>query len=126
MSATALHDGREAFAERRWSDAYDSLSAADRAGPLGADDLERLATAASLAGRTEEYLAALERVHHVHEEAGDDLRAARAAFWLAMTFATRGDMGPAAGWFARGQRLVERGPADCVGRGYLLIPRAFQ
>ena len=126
MSANALHAGREAFAERRWADAYDSLAAADDAGPLGADDLERLATAASLAGRMDDYVAALERVHHVHEESGDDLRAARTAFWLAMTFATRGDMGPATGWFARGQRLVERGPDDCVERGYLLIPRAFQ
>ena len=126
MSATALHAGREAFAKRRWSDAYDSLAAADRAEPLGADDLERLATAASLSGRMEEYLGALERVHQVHEDAGDDLRAARSAFWLAMTLATRGDTGPAAGWFARGQRLVERGPDDCVERGYLLIPRAFQ
>jgi ATP/maltotriose-dependent transcriptional regulator MalT len=126
VSATALHDGREAFAERRWVDAYESLAAADGAEALGVDDLERLATAASLAGRMEEYLAALERVHHAHEEAGDDLRAARMAFWLGMSLATRGDMGPAAGWFARGQRLVERRPEDCVERGYLLIPRGFQ
>jgi hypothetical protein len=34
----------------------------------------------------------------------------------------RGETAPARGWFARGQRLLERQKPDCVERGYLLIP----
>jgi ATP/maltotriose-dependent transcriptional regulator MalT len=35
-------------------------------------------------------------------------------------------MGPAGGWFSRAARLVEREGRDCVERGYLLLPVAFQ
>jgi len=44
-----------------WSAAYRSLTHAER---LDADDLERLATAAYMLGREDEYLDALERAHH--------------------------------------------------------------
>ena len=43
-----------------------------------------------------------------------------------MNFALRGEMGPATGWLGRAQRLVEQVPEDCVERGYLLMPVAFQ
>jgi DNA-binding CsgD family transcriptional regulator len=121
-----LQTGREAYAERAWADAYAALSHADGIEQLGADDLELLATAASMTGRVDEYLTLLERVHHAHLEAGESLRAARAAFWAGMTLATRGELGPAGGWFARAQRLVEREGGDCVESGYLLVPAAFQ
>ena len=91
-----------------------------------APDLELLATAASLTGRMDEYLALLERAHLAHIEAGENLAAAGCAGWLGMTLAVRGDMGPAGGWFARSQRLVDQEGQDCVERGYLLIPVAFQ
>jgi DNA-binding CsgD family transcriptional regulator len=121
-----LETGREAYAERAWADAYAALSHADRIEQLGADDLELLATAASMTGRVDEYLTLLERVHHAHLEAGESLRAARTGFWAGMTLATRGELGPAGGWFARAQRLVEREGGDCVESGYLLVPVAFQ
>jgi hypothetical protein len=50
----ALERGRDAFARQAWSDAYDGLAAA--AEP---EDLERLATAAYMLGRDEEFAAAL-------------------------------------------------------------------
>src|SRR5207342_1301344 len=121
-----LEKGREAYAERAWDDAYASLVNADRAAPLEADDLELLATSASMAGRIDEYLTLLERIHHAHLDAGEGLRAARAAFWAGMTLATRGDLGPAGGWFARAQRLIEREGVDCVESGYLLVPQTYQ
>jgi hypothetical protein len=34
----------------------------------------------------------------------------------------RGEMGPATGWFGRGQRLLDREERECAERGYLLIP----
>ncbi len=44
-------------------DAYESLSAADRWSPLGAEDLELIATSAYMLGREDEFLALLERAH---------------------------------------------------------------
>ena len=43
--------GRAAYEQRAWKHAYDSLSRADRATPLGGDDLELLATSAYMLGR---------------------------------------------------------------------------
>ena len=121
-----LERGRAAFADRAWLDAYTALSNADCAAPLGVDDLELLATSASLVGREDEYLALLERAHLAHIEAGENLAAARSAGWLGMTLAVRGEVGPASGWFSRAARLVDREGRDCVERGWLLIPAAFE
>jgi DNA-binding CsgD family transcriptional regulator len=121
-----LEQGREAYARRAWRDAFRALSIADRAAPLDADDLERLATAASMLGRVDEFLTLLERAHHLHLDQGQPLRAAFCAGMIGMNLAVRGEMGPAGGWFSRAQRLVEREGRDCVERGYLLLPVAFQ
>jgi DNA-binding CsgD family transcriptional regulator len=101
-----------------WGDAYRSLT---RAARLDADGLERLATAAYMLGREDEYLHALERAHHAHIEAGATQRAVRSAFWLSMTLLMRGESGPSVGWCARAERLLEREPAECVERGYMLL-----
>jgi ATP/maltotriose-dependent transcriptional regulator MalT len=90
---------------------------ADQAAPLEADDLDRLATAAYLTGRDAEWLRILERLHRLHVDAGAPARAARCAFWLALTFLVRGEKGRSNAWTERGQRLVEN--HDCVERGYL-------
>lgn len=111
---------------RAWRDAYTSLSNADHAEPLDADDLEHLATAASMVGRIDEFLALLERVYHAHLDRGEPLRAARSAGTLGMNLAVRGELGPAGGWFGRAERLVEREGRDNVERGYLLLPVAFR
>ena len=50
MTGRALGEGRDAFARRAWADAYGRLVAARAGTLLGADDLERLATAAYLTG----------------------------------------------------------------------------
>jgi DNA-binding CsgD family transcriptional regulator len=101
-----------------WGDAYRSLNRQSR---LGVEDLERLATAAYMLGREDEYIDALERAYHAHLEAGATRRAVRCAFWLSMTLLMRGEGGPSAGWCARAERLLEREPGDCVERGYLLL-----
>jgi len=125
-STGELERGRDAYAKRAWLDAYEALSGADQAAPLGAADLELLATSASMVGRMDDYLTLLERAHHANLEAGDSLRASRCAFWVGMNLALRGEIGPAGGWFGRAQRLVEREGRDSVERGYLLVPVAFQ
>ena len=103
-------------------DAYKSLSHADQEAPLGAEDLELLATSASMIGRHDDCLDSLERAYRVHLEAGEALRAVRCAFWVIVNLAGRGEMGRATGWFGRAQRLIERQEDDCVERGYLLVP----
>ena len=106
-----------------WSDAYRSLRQTDEASGLDAADLERLATAAYMLGREEEHIAALERAHQAHIDAGQTARAARCAFWLTIALLLRGQLGPATGWLGRGERLVARIDEDCVERGYLLVPQ---
>jgi len=121
----ALERGRSAYADRAWTDAYESLRSADASTPLPPDDLELLATAAYMLGRDDEWVATHERVHRVHLESERLDQAARSAIWIGFSFALRGEVGPASGWFGRAQRLVESVAGDCVERGFLLIPQAL-
>ena len=118
--------GRDAYQRRAWSDAYRWLSRADEKAPLDPEDVERLAISAYLAGRDDEYLQALDRAHHCYLDAEDCVRAARAAFWLGLRLAFRGEVGPATGWFGRAERLLQREGKACVEEGYLLLPAAEQ
>jgi DNA-binding CsgD family transcriptional regulator len=117
-----LGRGRESYAGRAWMDAYRSLSQADQAAPLGAEDLDLLATSAFMLGRDDDCLSSLERAHHAYLDAGEAMRAVRCAFWLVINLALGGEMSRATGWLGRAQRLVERDGGDCVERGYLLVP----
>jgi DNA-binding CsgD family transcriptional regulator len=121
-----LEGGRAACARGEWRHGYDALSRADRSGRLAAADLEVRATAAYMLGHDEEYLSDLERVHQLCLDAGEPLRAARTAFWLGMHLMLEGEVGRGSGWLGRAQRLVEATAEDCVERGYLLTPLAFQ
>jgi DNA-binding NarL/FixJ family response regulator len=121
-----LARGRKAYERRAWDDAYRHLSVADEASPLGVEDLERRATAAYLAGLDDAYLRALERTHHAYLDDGNSLRAARAAFWLGLRMAFRGEAGRANGWFGRARRLLQREGKACAEEGYLLLPSAEQ
>lgn len=103
-------------------DAFESLSRADRLAPLGPEDLELLATSAAMIGRDDDYVSVLERAHRAHLDDGETPRAVRCAFWMGANLMIRGEMGPATGWLARAQRLLEREERDCVEQGYLLVP----
>ena len=117
-----LASGRHAYRARKWLSAHDHLSRADRVEPLAADDLELLAKSAYMLGRDDDYVAALERAHHVHVENGAIPSAVRCAFWVGHNFLFRGEKARAAGWFARAERLLERVEHESVERGYLQIP----
>ncbi len=121
----ALDRGRESFRRREWGDAYTQLAAADREAPLGLDDLERLAVAAYLAGDDAASTDAWVRAHQDCVRAGDPARAVRCAFWLVLGLMLRGELAPAAGWLARGQRFA----GDVEGHaeeGCLLLGDAVQ
>src|SRR6266511_2963046 len=109
--ADEREQGRESFGQGAWKDAYESLSRADQAAPLGAEDLELLATSAFMLGRLDDFLSVIERAHHAY---------------LGVNLSIRGEMGRATGWFGRAQRLVEREGRECVEQGYLLLPVAMQ
>jgi DNA-binding CsgD family transcriptional regulator len=121
-----LERGRACCARRAWSDARAALTRADQASSIGAEDLELLALSAYMTGDDEAYATVLERAHQARLQAGEGRRAARCAFWLGLRLAFRGEMGPAAGWFARAQRLVDGEGNDCAERGWLLLPIAEQ
>jgi DNA-binding CsgD family transcriptional regulator len=121
-----LEQGREAYEERKWDAAHRWLTAADAAGPLAPEDLWRLAMAAYLTGQDGDFVPVLERAHRAFLATGDEVGAARCAFWLGFFLAARGEMGPATGWLGRASRLLDRAGVDCVERGYLLIPTAHQ
>jgi DNA-binding CsgD family transcriptional regulator len=117
----AVERARALCAQGAWLEAYETLSSADA---LDVEDLSLLSTCCYMLGRDEEYEATLERVHQLHADAGDRLLAARTAFWLVMHLLLDGQIGRATGWLARAERLV--GDADCVERGYMLLPAAFR
>ncbi|WP_433787775.1 LuxR C-terminal-related transcriptional regulator [Actinomycetospora sp. CA-101289] len=121
----ALDRGREAFGRRRWQDAYTDLSQADREDGLGTADLERLATAAYLTGRDGECEALRERAHHAGLRGGEEVAAARCAFWLGFGLLLRGEEIRAGGWLGRARRLLDEGRHDCPEQGYLLVPVAI-
>ena len=124
--AAALVRGRETYASQVWGEACEQLKAADRSSPLGADDLERLATCLYMLGREAEHLEVLERAYQVYLDNGDELAAVRAAFWIGVDLARGGQMGPASGWLGRARRVLDKRPEDSVERGYLLLPAVFE
>jgi DNA-binding CsgD family transcriptional regulator len=121
-----LEAAREHYGRRAWTQAFESLGAADRVVELGAEDLERLATSAYLTGRDDDYLDALDRAHQAYLRDGQTLRGVRCAFWLGLRLALRGDSGRASGWLARAARLADAEQRECVERGYLLLLPAEQ
>ena len=126
VAAAALARAREAYADRFWLDADAAFARADEAEALEAGDLELWATTRLMLGDDELAIATLERAHDRHLERGDTLAAVRAAAWIGMNLAYAGAVGPAGGWLARAQRLLDQEPAECAEAGYLLLPRVFR
>jgi len=120
--AELLARGRASYANRAWADARASFMAADALEPLALDDLEQLAYAASLVNDVELMLKSLERAHNVCMQEGQELRAARAGFWLGFRLMPRGERARSQAWLARVQRILDRHPGECVERGYVLLP----
>jgi DNA-binding CsgD family transcriptional regulator len=122
----ALEQGRQLFDRKAWAESYRCLQAAAGQAALAPEDLERLAMAAYLMGRDDESESAMARAHQIFLERGDYEAAARAGFWVGFGLAGRGAMAPAAGWFARAERVLDERQIQCVVTGYLLIPAAIQ
>ena len=65
-----LARARNLYDQRAWTDARQAFLRADEKSPLGAEDLDRFAVASYLAGRDDDYLAALARAHQAYLKAG--------------------------------------------------------
>ena len=126
VAHSELERARQSADHGAWADVYRSLSVVDRETPLGAEDIELLATSAYLVGRDNDFLKALNRAHRGHLKAGAVVRAARCAFWLGLDLLFKGKTGRSTGWLARAQRLLEREDGDVVEQGYLLLPLVEQ
>lgn len=118
--------GRAAYDHRRWGEAYDRLRAAAEDDGPGVDDLERLAVAAYMTGRTEAAAETLERLHLALLDVGEVRRAVRWAVWLAILLFQSGHHAQAGGWLSRAGRLLADSSTDGPEGGYLMVPAALQ
>jgi DNA-binding CsgD family transcriptional regulator len=118
--------GRDAFDREAWGQAYEHLTTAARDEPLEVEDLERLASAAYLVGRSEESSDIWSRAHQECARIGEVARAARCAFWLAFALLNSGDLARGGGWVDRAQRLLDNRKLDCVEQGYLRYAAALR
>jgi DNA-binding CsgD family transcriptional regulator len=121
-AATALANGRAAYARAEWHDAYALLTQVDGVDALGPEDLELLARSAYMLGRDDEYVSALERAHRAYLGAGRVPAAVRCTWWIGHSHLFRGRPARAEGWFGVGERLLGSTDRDCVESGYVLIP----
>jgi DNA-binding NarL/FixJ family response regulator len=112
-----------------WSEEFTDLSAARLAGELNAEGCERLALAAYMVGDDAACEAAWISAHEMWLAHGDSARAAGCAFHQALGLFFRGELAPAMGWVARGERLVVECDGDPPERAWLLmlrdLPRLF-
>lgn len=119
MVTGALDRARTGFAQGHWGEAYEAFVAADAESPLSADDLERLGFTAFLTGRDAESTQAWVRAQQVRLRAGEPEQAAHDAFLIGLNLMFRGELAPAQGWLARGERALEGRPQG-VEHGWLL------
>jgi DNA-binding NarL/FixJ family response regulator len=116
---------RGSFERRRWGDAFTDLSVAHREWELVAEDLELLAVAAYMVGRDRDCEEAWTAAHHAWLRRGEGERAASCAFWQALGLFFRGDLAPAMGWIARGERLLEYTRGDSVEQAWLRMLKSL-
>lgn len=124
MSTASLREGRSAFRQAAWGQAYVRLSAATHARQFGNDDHERLAVAAYLTGHDEASAEAWAAAHRGWLRAADVPRAVRCAFWLAMQLLSAREGARAGGWLATAQRLLTQWNHECAEHGLLLVLEA--
>src|SRR5690606_12435603 len=73
----------------------------------------------------DDYEALLDRAHQRYLDLGDRQRAAYCVCWLALSLAGAGARSQAAGWFARGRRLVADLEEEGDGHGFLELGAAL-
>jgi DNA-binding CsgD family transcriptional regulator len=109
-----------------WQAEYEQLAARDRRSALGDDELERFGIAAFLTGHPALSIDICTRAHNAALGRKETRLAARTAFWISFALLDARELARAAGWVARGRRLLEEAGLDCVERGYMMLVPALQ
>src|SRR5699024_12355260 len=123
---SALEQGREAFQQQAWGEAYTLLSAADTKASLKPKDLRKLAESAYLISKEADFIDILKRTHQIFLDKGDAVQAANCAFWLGITLFNQGNQAQGGGWIGRAQHLIDGCGQKSVEQGLLLVPQALQ
>lgn len=119
-----LAAGLEALRRHAWREAFEQLRAADAAGPLSPENLERLAEAAQWVGRFDDCIAVRDRTHTAYLDRGDRRRAGFMALQLGHDYFAKGQRSLASGWMRRAERLLEA-EQDSIEYGHLLRARGL-
>jgi ATP/maltotriose-dependent transcriptional regulator MalT len=117
-----IERAREDLRTGAWAEAYAQLSALDPS-RLGPEDLEGLADGAWWLSRIPESLTVRQRAYSAWAAAGEDRRAAFAAWRLAAEHFQKGDGAVGSGWLRRAQRHLQAEPESGVN-GYLKLMEA--
>jgi hypothetical protein len=115
----AMHDITQTS---QWEQSFETLSLADTADQLCAEDLEALGEAAWWLRRLAECTSARERAVAAYVADGNPRRAAMVALRLFYTSSVRGEDAIATGWLRRASRLLEELP-EGVEHGHLHVAR---
>lgn len=118
-----LAAARAAYESSAWRDAADAYQRA-AGSALPPDDVERRARVALMLGDDERYVAGLADAARAWTDAGDPRRAAECACYAAMNLSFRAEWGPAQGWLARAEALLEDDDTDCAAKALILGVRA--
>ena len=121
-----LHDGRRAFGLKEWTAAYACLTEAGQRAGFMPNDLESLATAAYLVGKSPESHDLWSRAHNEYLKVGDTNSAVRCAFWLGFLLLNSGEFARGGGWISRANKLLDETHIKCAEQGYLLLPVALR
>lgn len=125
-STDTLDQGRKAFQQEAWTDAYNLFASADRQTSLEPEDMERLAKAAYLIGKESECTGIWARAHQEYLNRDNIPKAIFCAFWLGMILFDLGEKAQGGGWMARARRLCDDYPQACAEQGFLLVPEGLQ
>ena len=106
----ALDAARVAVNEHRWTDAFAAFRAADAAGILDRDDLNRYGDAAWWTGQLTTAIRVRERAFSAHLKADDRRPAAATALALANDYGHRLQGSLVTGWVKRAERILETLP----------------
>lgn len=117
-----LEQARAAARRGAWRDAHQRFAGLDPS-QLGPGDLEAMADAAWWTSRLDQAIAIRQRAYAGYAEAGENQRAAHAAWFLSFDYRWKGDTSVASGWLRRAERLLLAEP-ECVEHGYLALTRA--
>ena len=124
VAQNPLEAARAALRQHDWVKGYELLRAADDASELGPDDLVLLGEAAIWNGHLDGVLANFERAYRGYLQAGNTLRAAYVAVWIAHQQKMNLQLSMANGWMSRAKRILEL-EEEAAEHGYLALEQSL-